>query len=181
MGHKAVLHLAQVKHTCLSMWSSHSACQDVNRKLPTQCQGPIGQRPAWWDHRGPYPTRREGLFPQLSHSEAKIAVGRWLGLLFHGGLPATCPPALPLLRVMCAAPGAGMENQPDGLAKAFSSAWPRPLWGSGCRCLNGFHPPKRTCWASCRAAETGMFAARLDGSCLYCLSCCQETAVCLWV
>lgn len=27
----------------------------------------------------------EGLFPQLSHAEAKITVGRWLGLLFRGG------------------------------------------------------------------------------------------------
>lgn len=154
----------------------------ANRKLLTQCQASVGQRPAWWDHRGPYPTRREGLFPQLSHAEAKIAVGRWLGLLFHGGLLATYPPALPLLRVTWAAPGAGMENQPDLCSvKAFSSAWPRPLWGSGCRWLNGLHPPKRTCWASCQTAERGMFGARLDGSCLNRLSCCQETAVCLWV
>lgn len=46
--------------------------------------------------------------PQLSHVEAKIAVGRWLGLLFHGGLLATSPPALPLLQVTLAAPGTGM-------------------------------------------------------------------------
>lgn len=53
------------------------------------------------------------MFSQLSHAEANIAVGRWLGLLFHGGLLATCPPALPLFQVMWVAPGAGMESQPD--------------------------------------------------------------------
>lgn len=113
---------------------------------------------------------KEGLFPWLSQGcEVKVAVGRRPGFYYIERVARHLPSSPTPQQATWAAPGADMQGWPGlGLVTVFSSAWPRPGWGSERSWSSGSCP----CSVGCRAAEVGMPGAGAVGSCLYWLSCC---------